>query len=230
MATQKASPSTITDEFSKIVDASRRIQALPRNKQVKALASMQAALAKLAAVTPPIQKRSVEIAYNSTRALSEGLAGNEAGATEVKDYMKEMGAVHATLKDKAAAAVDREVRKQRTSSMTRIDVQVADLSEDATKVFQRYNKFNALVPAQTNKKFVGIKIPVVPITDPPMFGDKLQRLGMSTDSVFGYPILVDQNVLGINKTWVDQIVDDPERDKPKKGGPDPITSALHECL
>jgi hypothetical protein len=137
--TQKANPSTVIDEFSKFVAVSRKLQSVPPKTQIKALSSMQAALAKLAKVTPPVQKRSVEIAFNSTRSLAEGLKTNEASKDDVRGFMTEMQAIHAALKDKAAAAIDREARKQRTSTMTRVDVQVADLSDDAQRIFLKYN-------------------------------------------------------------------------------------------
>lgn len=78
-----------------------------------------------------------------------------------------------------------------------------DPGEGVEDTFKKYAKFKKDVPRSIGTKpYMAIRVPIliVPNGIPDVF--KLQKTGLCDDMLFGYPVLKDQVLIGLNHSWL----------------------------
>jgi hypothetical protein len=84
------------------------------------------------------------------------------------------------------------------------DVYMDKLYERAREIIERTGSESRRLESLRDKPMVISRIPIVPLTDPPLNPDQLNRLGVKTENLGGYPLIHNQLVIGINKTALAQ--------------------------
>lgn len=139
-----------------------------------------------------------EHAHNAFSSMADGLRTGEAGVGEYQQFVSEL----ANLASKATALEERPVKPKQTEATTDSEQWLNQQSDNAARVMRKYQKFLPLVPRSLPKKFYAGRFPVIPLTNPVLNREQLQQFKMMDDSLFGYPIVKNQVVLGLNSDWV----------------------------
>lgn len=73
---------------------------------------------------------------------------------------------------------------------------------ETRRLFTKYGKFKREIPKRTMKPYLAVRAPVLVIPNGIPDVAKLQRTGMCDDMMFGYPVLKNQVLIGMNHDWL----------------------------
>ncbi len=79
------------------------------------------------------------------------------------------------------------------------DAYMEKLYDRAKEIIQRTGNEARRLESLKDKPMVISRVPVVPLTDPPLNTDVLSRMHVKTENLGGYPLLHNQLVIGINR-------------------------------
>jgi hypothetical protein len=202
---------THPEVFDKFIEATTQLRGKPQARQGSIIESK---------FLPPLQKRYEEtdgevrkaykVAYNTFASLRDGLKIGEVDRTHFTETIKDLE----KLKLKIVAAEEAAAKKKPkpTAEEVAVNDSLSDsgegrngiLEQKGYEVLKKYKKYEAMVPKRLSdkKRFMAIKIPVAPTTDPILLQSRLAKYKLSDDNLFGYPFIKDQVLIGINSDWV----------------------------
>lgn len=194
--------------FENLITATASLRSKTPSAQVRLLKTkFLPALKAKVEVTTGVPKKAYSYAFNTLASARDGIVS---GAFTNKDFaglVKELRGQHKIILAAQAAPV-------KSSKLSDEDQKRADAISDSGQgrnghlentgrsAMLKYNKFEQLVPKTIKKKFVAIKIPVVAVTNPILTKDRLSKYRLCDDTIFGYPFIKDQMLVGLNMDWV----------------------------
>lgn len=211
MTVQAKAPITHPEVFDKFIEATAQLRGKPQARQ--------GALIE-AKFLPPLQKRYEEtegdvrkaykVAYNTFASLRDGLKVGEVDRTHFTEAIKDLerlrkqvaGSIEAAAKRKAKPTVEEVAMNDSLSDSG--EGRNGILEEKGYEVLKKYKKYEAMVPKRMpdKKRMTAIKIPVAAVTDPQILPARLAKYKLCDDSLFGYPFIKDQIIVGMNADWV----------------------------
>lgn len=197
--------------FDKFIEATTQLRGKPQARQ--------GALIE-AKFLPPLQKRYEEtegdvrkaykVAYNTFASLRDGLKVGEVDRTHFTEAIRDLerlrkqvaGSIEAAAKKKAKPTTEEVAMNDSLSDSG--EGRNGILEEKGYEVLKKYKKYEAMVPKRLpdKKRMTAIKIPVAAVTDPQILPARLARYKLCDDSLFGYPFIKDQIIVGMNADWV----------------------------
>lgn len=202
---------THPEVFDKFIEATTQLRGKPPARQ--------GALIE-AKFLPPLQKRYEEtegdvrkaykVAYNTFASLRDGLKIGEVDRTHFTEAIKDLERLKRQVATAEAAAAKKKPKP--TVEEVAMNDSLSDsgegrngiLEQKGYEVLKKYKKYEAMVPKRLSdkKRFMAIKIPVAASTDPQLLPQRLAKYKLCDDSLFGYPFIKDQVLIGINSDWI----------------------------
>lgn len=210
--TVKTKPSiTHPEVFDKFIEATASLRGKPQAVQGKLIE---------AKFLPPLQKRYEEtegdvrkaykVAYNTFASLRDGLKIGEVDRTHFTEAIKDLEKLKRQVSSAEAAAAKKKPKP--SEEEVAMNDSLSDsgegrngiLEQKGYDVLKKYRKYEATVPKRLGdkKRFMAIKIPVAASTDPQLLPQRLAKYKLCDDSLFGYPFIKDQVLIGINSDWI----------------------------
>lgn len=197
------------ETFDKVIAATASLKTKVPKMQVAAIKTkFLPVLEKKAQETKGETRKAFEKAYNLFSSLKDGVQNNEVKASDFADAIVELQG----LRKAVARAEKAPVKKETSAEQTLRDDSISDSGQGRNAILQdkgllamkKYDKFKGLVPSQLpeKKRYVAIKLPIVAVTDPLLVKDRLAQFGLCDDTIFGYPFLKNQTLIGLSKAWV----------------------------
>lgn len=81
-------------------------------------------------------------------------------------------------------------------------ISTEDEAMETNRIFKKYSVFKKVFPKNTFKPYVAVRAPVLVIPHGIPNFEKLARTGVCEDSLFGYPILKNQVLVGMSHDWL----------------------------
>lgn len=148
-------------------------------------------------------KKVVNILLNSTQTLFEGLQSGDADlddAVELGRDFRGTVALIESFKDAEDKAKSKE-ELQKDKDWGRDGL--IKMTEESDPVIRKYSIWKNDLPTNLfSKPFVIKRMPIIPLSDPPLNFEKLKKTKISTDHISYYPILLNQPLLGLNFNWI----------------------------
>lgn len=187
-----------SENFRKILAATTKVRGLSHKQQVDKLQNkIVPAIANQVEKTSGKIKKLYETAHNCCASLAEGLKTHDAGPSDFKEVVAEL----AELADKAKVVETTPKTEKKVSLAVDSQEWINHQGDLAQKVLLSYRKYEKLVPRSLTKKFMANRLPIVPLTSTFFNQDKLAQYKLLDNQIFGYPILKNQVVLGLNTNW-----------------------------
>lgn len=210
MTVKAKAPATNEEVFDKFIEATASLRAKPEAMQGKLIESK---------FLPSLQKRyensegevrkAYKVAYNTFASLRDGLKIGEVERSHFTDSIKELEKLKKQVVSAEAAALAKKPKP--TAEQVAMNDMLSDsgegrngaLEQKGYEVLKKYKKYEAMVPKRLDKKrFVSVKIPVAASTDPQLLPQRLAKYKLCDDSLFGYPFIKDQVLIGMNSDWI----------------------------
>ena len=194
--------------FENLITATAKLKAKTPSTQVRLLKTkFLPALRAKVEVTSGVPKKAYSYAFNTLASAKDGI---ESGAFTNKDFsglIKELREQHKKIVVAETTPVKSskpsEEEQKRADAMSDSGPGRNDhLENTGRSAMVKYNKFASLVPKNIKKNFVAIKIPVVAVTNPILTKDRLAKYRLCDDTIFGYPFIKEQLLVGLNMDWV----------------------------
>jgi len=164
--------------------------------QLTRLTSARKSMQKIAEEKLPIGVSShIKACLNELTCLREGVFMGT--ATTKKSLAIIAGA-------NAVARVDELLKNTRTKLLAKTQVAASEdqyLSE-VEKVLEKTQKESKNISDLHKRSFVITRVPVIPIARGPINIQRLNSSGIKTDTIGGYPVLHNQMVIGVNKSFL----------------------------
>jgi hypothetical protein len=89
------------------------------------------------------------------------------------------------------------------------------LLKDTPKLLERFAKGEKQLNILIAKRFIFARVPIIPLTKPPLVFDELKKYGFPVQKIGGYTVIEDQLVVGFNPKFLKDIAEDKKlRKKP----------------
>lgn len=203
------------ESFDKVISATSVLKNKVPKDQVAAIKNkFLPALEKKSKETKGEIRKAFEFAYNTFSSLHDGIKN---GDVTRKDFQEAIASLQKLRKEVAKAEAPKPEEKKKEEAMPGLEGfggindsisdsgpgRNAKLFDSGLAVMKKYEKFRQLVPSDLQKKkMTAIKLPIVAVTDPLLIKERLAKFGLCDDTVFGYPFLKNQTLIGLNKDWV----------------------------
>lgn len=195
--TQDKVVTSIKNLANKSLDASSlRLSAQVKWLDTRAIPFIDKKIAEVSGENKTASKRFLEKIKNLALSYKEGGEDGEAGNKPLVGFNKD---VEAALDDFKVKPSKKTTAKEEDDE----DKDAKNLHEyDAAtvKALNQYAKFKLMLPSNISKLFVSLRMPLLVVTKGGMHLDKLKSQGFSKDNIFGYPVLLNQLVIGFNHT------------------------------
>jgi len=86
--------------------------------------------------------------------------------------------------------------------------QLENLIKDVPNLLKRYSKNEKDLNLLIAKNFIFARVPIIPLTTPPLLVDELKKFGFQVQTLGGYAVLENQLVLGLNFNFLKQLQED----------------------
>ena len=159
-------------------------------------------------------KRMFEKSHNLVTSYIDGMKSGDVEVKQLKGLTRELIATQTAYEKMLAEAAAKKAAKEaagQTPWSTK-DIPVEDLvlhekpmidhGDGADKTFRKYAKFKKDIPRTLRKPYLAVRVPVLVTTNGIPDLGKLQKTGLCDDLLFGYPILKDQVLIGMNHEWL----------------------------
>lgn len=188
-----------SENFTKILTATAHAKSLPHRGQIERLQkTIVPAIASQAEKSKGKIKRLYETAHNACTSLAEGLKSNDATRDDYADVLREL----ADLADQAKIIEAQPAKAERKPELAvDSDAWLDNQALLAKKMLLSYKKYESQVPRSLTKKFLARRLPIIPLTSGFFSQDTLNKFKMMDNVFFGYPILRNQVMLGLNNNW-----------------------------
>lgn len=204
-------PVTHPEVFERFIEATATLRGKPQAQWGKIIE---------AKFLPPLQKRYEEttgetrkaykVAYNTFSSLRDGVKIGEVEKSHFTETIRDLE----KLKKQIVAAEVADAKKK--PKPTREEASIMDSLSDSGEgrngileqkgydVMKKYKKFEQLVPKRLpdKKRFIAIRIPIVAVTDPLLQKERLARFKLCDDTIFGYPFIKNQVLIGVSSDWI----------------------------
>lgn len=191
-----------SENFTKILASTTKAKGLPHRGQIEKLQNIIVpAIASQAGKSKGKIKRLYETAHNACASLAEGLKSNDATGDDFNEVLREL----ADLVDQAKLVENppaQAFRKEEIAADS--DAWLDNQSDLARRTLLSYKKYESMVPRSLTKKFLARRLPIIPLTSGFFNQDTLNKFKMMDNVFFGYPILRNQVMLGLNNNWYKQ--------------------------
>lgn len=197
-----------SDTLTKVIEATVTLKTLSPVKQVAAIKDkFLPVLEKRVKETTGDIRKGFSQAYNEFASIRDGI---NSGDVTRKD-MEQLVANLQTIRQQVARAETLDKKPKRTAEEIAIADMISDsgpgiddrLQTQGAVVLKKYAKYETMVPKRTKSRVMdAIKMPIVAVTDPVLYQPKLHRFKLCDDTIFGYPILLRQTLIGLNNDWV----------------------------
>jgi hypothetical protein len=157
----------------------------------KALPYVDKQISAISGENKTAAKRFLDTVRNLVVSYKEGMETGDTAKSPLKSLSKDLE------KEVAAYSPSTKAKSKETSAET-FDVHAYDAA--TVKALNNYAKYLKVLPATITKKFVSLRMPVLAVTKGGMHLDKLKDRGFSKDNIFGYPVLLNQLVVGFEYT------------------------------
>jgi hypothetical protein len=211
MTAKIKSPGTHVEVFEKFIEATATLRGKPTARQ--------GALIE-AKFLPPLQKRYEEtdgevrkayrVAFNTFASLRDGLKIGEVERAHFTETIRDLEKLKKQVAAAEAAAAKK--KKKPTEEQVAMNDSLSDsgegrngiLEQKGYEVMRKYRKYESMVPKRLSdkKRFVAIRIPLVAVTDPLLLKERLAKYQLCDDTIFGYPFIKNQVLVGLNADWV----------------------------
>jgi hypothetical protein len=197
--------------MDKVIQATPKLKELPMNRQLSALdAKILPYLRKHVEESTGPMKKVLSKAYNGFASIKDGIKSGEVSKKDFNELSRDLKKIKTELeglvkaeakaKEKAATPEDRNEADMISDSG---EGRLGNWQAKGQEAMQKYRKYEQLVPARLQgKSFTAIKIPIVAVTDPILFKERLARFNLCDDTIFGYPFLKNQTLIGMSNDWV----------------------------
>lgn len=186
---------SLAAKITKVEAEATKLYVLSKPQRLKRLTSIIKAVKELHASTLPVgTKKQVTACLNELVSLREGI------------YASNSEIDKKALMLIAASSARKEVENMITASEARLEKIVADSSnssdmedfyKNAADVIEKHQHEGEKLAQIKTKPFVVSRVPIVP-ADGNISAEKLNRLGISAESLGGYPVIHNQIVIGIS--------------------------------
>ena len=191
-----------SENFAKILASTTKAKSLPHRGQIEKLQNLIVpAIASQVGKSKGKIKRLYETAHNACASLAEGLKSNDATSDDFNEVLREL----ADLVEQAKIVEKLPTQTRRKEEVAvDSDAWLDNQSDLARRTLLSYKKYESLVPRSLTKKFLARRLPIIPIISGFFNQDTLNKFKMLDNVFFGYPILRDQVMLGLNNNWYRQ--------------------------
>jgi hypothetical protein len=195
------------ETLDKIIEATGKLKRLVPSKQIAALkGKFLPVLETKASESKAEIKKAFSVAYNIYSSLHDGIGSGDVGDKEFAEAIQEMQ----KLRSKVHQAETAKTKVKPSLEEIAVNDSISDSGEGrnghlqtrGTEVVRKYMKFEALVPKRLPKNFAAIRCPVVGVTDPIMWQPRLAQFKLCDDTLFGYPIIKNQVLVGMNLDYI----------------------------
>jgi hypothetical protein len=211
--TQSKAKATVThpEVFDKFIEATASLRSKPESQQGKIIE---------AKFLPPLQKRYEEttgdvrkaykVAYNTFASLRDGLRIGEVAKKHFTETIRDLEKLKKQViaAEIAASKKDPKPTAEESSIMDSLSDSGQGrngiLEKKGYDVMKKYMKYEGMVPKRLpdKKRFMSIRLPIVAVTDPLLQKERLARFKLCDDTIFGYPFIKNQVLIGINADWI----------------------------
>lgn len=150
------------------------------------------------------EKRLFSQCYNLVASYVDGLKSAEVQPSDLKNLVAEISnaekayeariyKVKEKAKEKAAAEGDLETAES---------MDAWDPGAGAKDVFGKYERWKGKLPSSTKKSFTATRMPIVVVSKGIPNIPKMKKTGLVDDFLFGYPIIKEQVLVGMNLDWL----------------------------
>lgn len=182
------------EKFGQLVSSLKNLKARTPEVQIKELRRLAQAIARHGATLRPAYRRFFNMAENSLTSLADGFASGDATERDMQTAIDE-------LDGWADAVEEMEKNPQGIKEKLPLDF-LGELQKESDAAIKKYQAYKQMVPEKPTARITQIRVPVVAITDPFMFREKIAELKLGTDHIFGYPVLTNQIVVGLKNSWL----------------------------
>lgn len=154
------------------------------------------------------EKRLFVQARNLVLSYRDGLKSGDLEVEDIKDLMSDLRSAETAYNERKFAVKEKagerqsEERSPEESQYIGPAKKTYDSGHGAEEIFGKYEHFKTKIPSDTNKHFVVILMPILVICRGIPDIIKLRKSGECTDLLFGYPILNEQILFGMNFKWL----------------------------
>lgn len=148
-------------------------------------------------------KKQVTILLNGAVSLREGISQGEAGLDDAAAFGRDVRLATIAIemqknKDDEAKSPEEKKKDQawgRDGLVT--------MTTESEPVIRKYSIWKDDLPVNLfSRPFVIKRLPIIPLSDPPLNFEKLKKTKISTDHISYYPILLNQPLIGLNFNWI----------------------------
>ncbi len=208
----------------------------PRNVQILALTKLREKVKELAAPTFKLEKdskKSISNLYNKLDSLIGGLrtldySSSDVVALKAKATTRLREIIELSGKeikigpmgtspiwrryDSEKQNLPEEQEKDKKYYDKRIDSekQLERLVEGVPLLLKKFSKNEKELSILIAKQYIFARVPIIPLTVPPLLPDELKKFGFKVQSLGGYTVMENQLVLGFNHNFLKQMQEDPD--------------------
>lgn len=198
----------LSKKLTNVHASANQLYTLPKDKQLKQLGIIKAAVSKLMSTSLPVgTKRPLEKCMNELISLREGVFTGAATDRNALTLFACKEAVDEITRLQLVAAARLEKVTAASSNVADLD----DYYKNAETVIKKHAPEAAKLDAIKDKPFVAAQVPVIPKSDG-LSIEKLIRQGFTTDNLSSYAVIHKQIVIGINPSQLEGIKDTSKRD------------------
>jgi len=150
------------------------------------------------------EKRLFSQCYNLVASYVDALKSGEVQPSDLRTLVQEISdaekafearvyKVKERAKEKAAKEGDLEVAEQQDKW---------DPGAGSKDVYDKYEKWKGKLPSTTRKSFTATRMPIVVVSKGIPDMAKMRKTGLVEDFLFGYPIIKEQVLVGMNLDWL----------------------------
>lgn len=184
--------------FQNLLDAASRTKGLPPLKQAEKFKIFAKILASRLPEVKGGMKKLYEYAHNLCESMADGLKNGEATPADVSQALREL----ASLEEKAKIIESTPIKVKSAGPDNNSEEWLDNQLQRSREVMQKYKPYESQIPRVLSKKFLATRAPIVAITSPILLREKLSRFKLLDNEIFGYPVLKNQVVLGLNSDWI----------------------------
>lgn len=148
-------------------------------------------------------KKAIVKLFNSTQTLYEGLTSGDADLDDAielgRDFRGTVSVIESIKDSEDKSKSKEELQKDKDWGRDGL----VKMTTESEPVIRKYSIWKDELPANLfSKPFIIKRMPIIPLSDPPLNFEKLKKTKISTDHISFYPILLNQPLLGLNFNWV----------------------------
>lgn len=155
-------------------------------------------------------KKMFEKCHNLVSSYIDGLKSGDVEPKDIRQLVKELAAERTAYEKKVADDLAKKAAKGKPADPDE-DPEVTyllngkpgfDHGADANAVYHKYAKYRKDIPRMTTKPYLAVRVPVLALPKGIPDVSKLQGTGIVDDFLFGYPVMKNQIIIGMNYDWL----------------------------